>query len=275
MVTMRIGALEAVVVSDGALGLDPTRLFGRAPEDEWRALAHVNERGQVPAGMNCLLVRSGERKVLLDTGGGATLAAQRNQPCGKVLQSLAALGVAPGDIDTVVISHAHWDHAGGASIPAGPNGEWVPTFPNATYWFWRGEWEYWSNPDVPDRMPFLDDVLPPLEKYQRVALADSEVEVAPGVRVIPTPGHTPGHQCVALTSGAEMAVYTGDLFHHASQIEHPEWSPLFDVLPELSVESRRKIFSQARETGSLLLTAHLPAPGIARLPASGGVELVS
>jgi glyoxylase-like metal-dependent hydrolase (beta-lactamase superfamily II) len=271
--TMRIGALEVAVVSDGGLGLDPHRVFGRVDEAEWRPVSGVNEHGVVPVGVNCLLVRSGERTILLDTGGGTQLAAERGQDCGRLLQSLAALGTAPEQIDTVVISHAHWDHAGGASVRS-DNG-WLPTFPRASYWLWRGEWEYWMNPDLPERPPFLDDVLPPLVEHNRLELADSEVEVAPGVRLITAPGHTPGHLCVALTSGSEMAVYTGDMFHHPAQIDHPEWSPLFDVLPEMSAETRRAMFERARREGFLLFTAHLPTPGIARLPSGGGIELLS
>jgi glyoxylase-like metal-dependent hydrolase (beta-lactamase superfamily II) len=270
---MRIGALEVAVVPDGALALDPLRMFGRVDEAEWRPVAGLDEHGQVPVGVNCVLVRSGERLILLDTGGGAELPQARGQNCGHLLSSLAALGTTPEQIDTVVISHAHWDHAGGASV-RGANG-WVPTFPKASYWLWRGEWEYWAQSDLPERPPFLDDVLPPLVEHQRLELAESEVEVAPGVRLIAAPGHTPGHLCVSLTSGSEMAVYTGDMFHHPAQIEHPEWSPMFDVLPEMSAETRKAMFERARREGFPLLTAHLPTPGIARLPAGGGLELLS
>lgn len=270
MTTMHVGSLELTVVSDGGLALDPNRIFGRVDEADWRPVANMDEHGMVQAGLNCVLIRSGDRRILLDTGGGAKLAEERGQHCGRILQSLASLGVSPDQIDTVVISHAHWDHAGGASVPSGDR--WVPTFPRASYWLWRGEWEYWMNPDLADRPPFLDDVLPPLVEHNRLELAESEVEVAPGVRLIAAPGHTPGHLCVALTAGSEMAVYTGDMFHHPAQIEHPEWSPLFDVLPEMSAETRRTIFERARREGHVLLTAHLPTPGIVRLPAGGGIE---
>ena len=272
MTTMRIGALEVAIVSDGALTLDPARVFGRVAEADWRPVAGLDEHGTVPVGVNCALVRSGERLILLDTGGGTALAEERCQNCGHLLDSLAALGTRPEDIDTVIVSHAHWDHAGGASIVR--DGQWTPTFPNATYWFWRGEWEYWMDPALADRPAFLDHVLPPLVAHSQVELAESDVEVAPGVRLIAAPGHTPGHLCVSLTSGNETAVYTGDMFHHPAQIDHPEWSPLFDVLPDLSAETRRAMFERARRERLVLLTAHLPTPGIARLPAGGGLELL-
>ncbi len=273
MTRLQIGALDVAVVPDGMLLLDPARTFGRVDEADWRPLVELDEQGYVHAGVNCVLVRTGDRKILLDTGTGRELAVGRGQACGRVLDSLASLGVTPEEIDTVVVSHAHWDHAGGVSVPAAEG--YTPTFPKATYWFWRGEWEYWTDPDLADRPEFLSNVLPPLAERQQVELADTELEVAPGVRLIAAPGHTPGHLCVALTSGNEMAVYTGDMFHHAAQIEHPEWSPLFDVLPELSVETRRRVFDEARRQGSILLTAHLPTPGVARLPAAGGIELLS
>ena len=99
-------------------------------------------------------------------------------------------------------------------------------------------------------------------EHARLELADAEAEIAPGVRLIASPGHTPGHVCVALTSGQDIAIYCGDLFHHVCQMERPEWSLAFDVLPEVSAESRRRILEQAVRDRAVLLTAHLPTPGI-------------
>jgi glyoxylase-like metal-dependent hydrolase (beta-lactamase superfamily II) len=107
-----------------------------------------------------------------------------------------------------------------------------------------------------------------------VELVDTELEVVPGVRLISAPGHTPGHLCVAVTSGREMAIYTGDLLHHHSQLEHPEWSPAFDLLPEQSAASRKRILAEALQQRAILLTAHLPTPGIVR-PADGHYAAVS
>jgi glyoxylase-like metal-dependent hydrolase (beta-lactamase superfamily II) len=272
MATMRIGAIEVATVSDGLLKLDPGRMFGPEQPAEWRELVHTEE-GRIPMSVNCVLVRIGERRILLDTGTGnddPVLMERYGGQSGRLVENLQALGVQPTDVDTVVISHAHGDHVGGATVPAGDG--MAPTFPKASYWIWRGEWEYWTTPESLEQAPHLKRKLPPLAEHGRLELVDSEMEVAPGVRLIASPGHTPGHICVALTSGREMAIYTGDLLHHAAQFDHPEWSPAFDLLPQLSAESRRRILEQAVRDRALLLTAHLPTPGIAR-PDNGGWRL--
>ncbi len=229
---MRIGNIDIAVVSDGRLLMDPALMFG--PESgEFRSRVQL-EDGRVPFSVNCVLIRTGDRTILLDTGAGRdvpTLLDRFGGGCGLLVDSLGALGVAPADIDTVVISHAHGDHIGGATVDA------IPTFPEAVYWFSEVEVE--------------------------------EDEVAPGVRLVFAPGHTPGHMCVAITSGQEMVLYTGDLLHHHAQLEHPDWSPMFDMLPGMSAESRAHILDAARRQNAVLITAHLPTPGIARPAADG------
>ncbi len=271
MTTTRMGAIEVAVVSDGQIALDPTRMFGPSQPEEWRQAVNLNQDGKIPFSVNCLLVRVGERRILVDTGvgrGEPSLVERYGNGCGRLVDNLGALGVASADVDTVIVSHAHADHIGGATMLR--DDTWAPAFPNARYWISKEEWDYWSVPEVMRSAPYLEHKLPPLAAHGRLELAEAEVEVAPGVRLLATPGHTPGHVCVALTSGAEMAIYTGDLLHHPAQFDHPEWSPAFDVLPELSAESRRRVLDQARRDRALLLTAHLPTPGAARLPAAGG-----
>ena len=274
MATMRIGPIEVAVVSDGQLAMDPELMFGGGQPEEWRRLVDLDHTGKVPFSINCLLVRVGERRILVDTGAGRDepmLLERYGDACGRLVENLRGLGLEPTDVDTVVVSHAHGDHVGGATAPRGDGH--APTFPNARYWIWRGEWEYWTTPEVMSQRPYLERKLPPLAEHGVLELVDSELEVAPGVRLIAAPGHTPGHVCVALTSGAEMAVYTGDLLHHPAQFDHPEWSPAFDLLPEMSAASRRRILDQARRERALLLTAHLPTPGLARPAAEGGWQL--
>lgn len=270
MTTLRIGAIEVAVVSDGHLSMEVAAMFGPAQPTAWRELVALDERGRVPFAVNCVLVRVRERRILIDTGTGRdepSLIERYGRSCGRLVDNLADMGVSTGDVDTVIVSHAHGDHIGGATRAA--DGGHGPTYPNARYWLSADEWAYWSTPEAIAQRPFLGRTLLPLERSGRLERPDADVEVAPGVRLVAAPGHTPGHVCVALTSGREMAVYTGDLIHHSAQLDHPEWSPAFDLLPELSADSRRRILDRARREGALLLTAHLPTPGIARPTASG------
>jgi len=208
-------------------------------------------------------VRVGDRTILIDTGYGA----QPLRPeVGQLAQSLAEAGVTAADIDTVVISHPHGDHIGGATVGSGEMAQ--VTYPSARYWLGRADWEHFTDPENLNARGLADKLLP-LANAQRLDLADGEHEIAPGVRLLPLPGHTPGHMGVAFTAGQEMAIYVGDLVHHPLQIEHPDWSPIFDSLPPLSRETRRNLLERARREHALVLSYHLPFPGIGRIGSSG------
>ena len=237
----RIGSLLVQAVSDGSLSLDPATIFAEAPPEAWRPHVQLDQAGRVVAALNCLLVQAGERRILIDTGYG-----QRpdNPAVGHLGQALAGLGVTPADIDTVLISHAHPDHIGGATSGAGDAAR--LTYPESAHWLARADWEHFSKPDVLAQRPGLSDKLLPLHQANRLQIAEGEEEIAPGVRLLPLPGHTPGHTGVVLTSGQEMAVYVGDLIHHPLQIDHPDWCPTFDLLPPLSRQTRQALIDRAR-----------------------------
>ena len=264
MSTLRGGSLDLAVVSDGLLRLDPSAMFGPAQPPEFRDAVHL-EDGRVPLSVNCLLVRAGERRILIDTGSGRDeplLMERYGGGSGYLVDNLRSLGITPDDMDAVIVTHAHADHVGGAAVQS------MPTFPKARYWLWQKEWDHWTTPEAMAERPFLKRKLPPLKEHGLLELVDAEMEIAPGVRLISAPGHTPGHMCVALTSGQEMAIYTGDLLHHDSQLEHPECSAAVDLLPAMSATSRQRILAEALQHNAILLTAHLPTPGIAR-PSAG------
>jgi glyoxylase-like metal-dependent hydrolase (beta-lactamase superfamily II) len=255
-----LGPLTLQPVSDGAiLQMDPASIFRDAEPEQWRPHVTLNTQGNVELALTCLLVRVGDRRILVDTGFGP----RPDRPeVGQLGRSLADVGVSAEDIDTVVISHPHGDHIGGAAQGTGASAQ--PAFGSARYWLGQADWDHFSPPERATQMGLTDKLLP-LRAAERLDLADGEREIAPGVRLLPLPGHTPGHLGVAFTSGKEMAVYVGDLIHHPLQIEHPEWSPVFDSLPSLSRETRRNLLERARRERSLVLSYHLPFPGIGRV----------
>jgi glyoxylase-like metal-dependent hydrolase (beta-lactamase superfamily II) len=260
---LRIGSITIQPVSDGTLWLDPSNIFNDAQPEEWQPFVALDGHGRAELALNCLLVRVGERRILVDTGYGP----RPDRPeVGHVANSLAEAGVSVGDIDTVVISHPHGDHIGGAVLGTGDATSLA--YPSARYWLSQADWDHFSEPAMLARAA-LQDKLPPLEGAQRLDLANGEQEIAPGVRLLPLPGHTPGHMGVAFTDGQETAVYVGDLIHHPLQIEHPEWSPVFDSLPPLSRETRRALVDRARRERALVLSYHVPFPGIGRVTDGG------
>jgi glyoxylase-like metal-dependent hydrolase (beta-lactamase superfamily II) len=257
---LRLGSLTLQPVSDGAiLQMDPANIFRDARPEEWQPHVKRNDSGNLELALTCLLVQVGDRHILIDTGYGV----QPERPeVGQLANSLAEVGVSAGDIDTVVISHPHGDHIGGATVGSGEAAQLM--YPSARYWLGQADWEHFSTPEMLQQRGLVDKLMP-LANAQRLDLADGEQEIAPGVRLLPLPGHTPGHMGVAFTAGQEMAIYVGDLVHHPLQIEHPDWSPIFDSLPPLSRATRRALVERARREHALLLSYHLPFPGIGHI----------
>jgi glyoxylase-like metal-dependent hydrolase (beta-lactamase superfamily II) len=261
---VRLGSLTLQPVSDGMiLQMDPANIFRDARPEEWQPYVTLNANGNVEMALTCLLVRVGERTILVDTGYGV----QPDRPeVGQLANGLREVGIAARDIDTVVISHAHGDHIGGATVGSGASA--AIAYPSARYWLGQADWDHFSTPEMLGARG-LEDKLMPLANAERLDLASGEQEIAPGVRLLPLPGHTPGHMGVAFTDGQQTAVYVGDLIHHPLQIDHPEWSPIFDSLPPLSRETRRALVDRARREHALVLSYHLPFPGIGRITAAG------
>jgi glyoxylase-like metal-dependent hydrolase (beta-lactamase superfamily II) len=253
---VRLGPLTLQSVSDGVLWLPARSVFPDIPEAEWRPHVHLDDQDRLELALTCVLVGVRDRRILIDTGFG-----QRpdNLAVGHLAESLAALNVTLDQIDTVVVSHPHGDHIGGATRGIGDEAH--PTFSQARYWLSQADWDAFSPPDALAQRSGMADKLLPLASAQRLDLADGEQDIAPGVRLLPLPGHTPGHMGVAFTSGQEVAVYVGDLIHHPLQVEHPDWTPVFDALPEMAVATRRSLLERARRDHSLILSYHFPWPG--------------
>ena len=177
------------------------------------------------------------------------------------LENLAAIGVSPEEIDFVMCTHLHIDHVGWNTRLV--DGRWVPTFANARYLIARAEWDHWKEDTnraryTSDRYP-EDSILPVIEAGQ-VEFVDMDYAFDDEIWLDPTPGHTPGHVCVHITSGGREAVMSGDIMHHPVQCAEPDWSSCFCVDPEHSHQTRLAFFERYANSDVLIMPAHFPTP---------------
>ncbi|MEU7136558.1 MBL fold metallo-hydrolase [Streptomyces sp. NPDC046261] len=178
------------------------------------------------------------------------------------LQRLTAAGFAPESVDLVVLTHLHTDHVGWNTRSR--NGAWVPTFPHARYLTSRAEWDHWAAADMDDnrRQMFHDSVHPVSEAglLDLIDVPEAGAEVVPGLRLLPTPGHTPGQVAVELRSAGRSAVITGDCVHHPVQLAHPGIGSCVDTDPDRAARTRRALLAALAGTETLLLGTHFPPP---------------
>lgn len=179
------------------------------------------------------------------------------------MRALAAAGFGVEDIDVVMCTHLHVAHVGWNTRLL--DGRWVPTFPNARYVFGRTEFDHWTAQNAATPVsPFVDSVLPVVEARRADIVADDH-EIGDHVRLMLTPGHTPGHVAVAFGRGRDDAVVSGDLMHSPIQTRYPEMSVKFDVDQALSAVTRRHFLERYCDTETLCCTAHFPSPSVGKI----------
>jgi len=267
-VWFRLGKLELLVVSDGPIRFDAGALFGVTPRVMWEPLVGpLDEQHRLTAGLNCLVVRSGGKLVLVETGvgtkrGSRAPASAGLEETGRLLSELAREGISPADVDVVLNTHLHFDHAGGNTVLEG--GRPVPAFPRARYFVPEGEWQEAQRPNERTRATYLAENFEPLDDAGVVELVEGPVEVAPGVRMVPAPGHT-AHYLVELESEGELAIYLGEVAQHPLMLERVAWLSAFDVLPLVNLETKKKVIEKALERRALIVSVHAPYPGLGRL----------
>lgn len=265
----RIGHLTIDILSDGYFLQDAGGLFGVVPRTLWEAqTGPPDARNLLPVPLNCVLVRGGGHTVLIDTGVGSKIPPQRRERVypgdyGHLPTAMRAAGVQPTDIDIVINSHLHFDHCGWNT--ANVHGAAIPTFPNARYYIERGEWEAATHPNERTRTAYLAENFLPLAESGQLELVDGEHQVTPEIRILPAPGHTEAHAMVVLTSGGETAVHIGDIVQHGAQMDRLPWIAAFDVLPLVSMETKRRVIADAIRTRALILSPHISYPGAGRM----------
>jgi len=180
---------------------------------------------------------------------------------------LKAAGFSVEDIDFVMCTHLHPDHVGWNTRLQ--NGRWVPTFPNARYVFGRTEFEHWTAQNAKAAVPqFVDSVLPVVEA-KRADIVERDLAVGDHARILPTPGHTPGHVAFAFGKGKDDAVFSGDLIHSPLQALYPDLSLKFDVDPAQAARTRRGFLERYCDSDTLCCTAHFPSPSAGKIRRKG------
>ena len=266
-----LGDFQCVSISDGVQPIDaetlPTFFNGSRPGELATALQqHGISPRHYDLQCNCLLIDTGRERVLIDSGGGPFFDAH----LGRLVPGLAAVGYRPGDINFIIITHGHRDHVcGGVAQDGGM------IFPKARHVMVRGEWEYWTR--EADIAALGEAVIEDLRFARKCMLAfqdqlqliEAGEEIAPGIRSIPTPGHTRNHISVAVASGDERLIGVGDTMDLPIHIERTTWHPAWDELPEAGIESRRMLLRRAVEENALIHSFHFPFPGVGYVRAAG------
>jgi glyoxylase-like metal-dependent hydrolase (beta-lactamase superfamily II) len=266
---MRLGEVDIFVVSDGFVRMDGGGMFGVVPRVLWEKILAPDELNRVKTALNCLIIVSREKTILVDTGLGTKLTAKQEQNFArkggsKLLTNMARLGFLPEDVDIVVNTHLHADHCGGNTRRAGDSV--VPTFPNADYWIQRQEYLDASFPNERTMATYLPDNFIPLE---RVCLLNGDTVVTEHVRTVMTPGHTRAHQSVLVESRGEKAFFLGDLAGRTVYLEKLAWIPAYDVEPLVSLETKRRFRQWAYDENVLLIFQHDAVMTLARLVKHG------
>lgn len=269
-----IGEIEIHRLNESRIWMDSGGVFGLVPRALWSRVVTPDEQSRVPHDHWCLLVRAGGRTIVVDTGQGSKLSEKEtgllslSRRAGTLTEQLAGLGVAPEEVDLVINTHLHGDHCGGNTRDEGDRV--VPVFPNAEYWVQRLEYADAAFPNERTRATYRLPNYTPLYDSGRMRLIDGEVEVVPGIRCVPTPGHTRGHQSIVFEAGGEAAMFVADLATFAIHFARLAWMTAYDVEPLVTLETKRLWQRWALERDALLMFQHEPNTPVGRLVEEGG-----
>jgi glyoxylase-like metal-dependent hydrolase (beta-lactamase superfamily II) len=271
-----IGAVRVTKVVEMVVPVPPAGLLPAADEASlaahrgWLQPDFVDREGNLLLSVHALVVESAGRTIVVDTcvGNGKV----RPYPGWSDLQTdfldrFAGAGFDPAAVDLVICTHLHFDHVGWNTNRV--DGAWVPTFANARYLVARSEWEHWSADPSDEAVTVMTDSVRPVVEAGLVDLVESDHVVTAEVRLDPTPGHTPGHVAVCISSAGADAVITGDLAHHPVQLAEPAWGIPADVDGAQAVQTRRRFIERYGGRPVLVIGTHFAGPTAGHVARSG------
>jgi glyoxylase-like metal-dependent hydrolase (beta-lactamase superfamily II) len=257
---VKLGEFDIQPVTDGRFRLDGGAMFGVVPKVLWEKCCQPDDQNRIQLGLNCLLIRTGRKNVLIDTGMGDKEDAQFQKMFAveripTLRDSLKVQGLGPEDIHMVVNTHLHFDHAGGNTVRE--EGSVVPTFPRAKYVVQRGEYEDAARANERTRASYRRENFTPVAHVDQWEFVDGETEVLPGVTVVVTEGHTRCHQSIKIESEGQVAFYLGDLIPTVSHLPLP-YIMGYDLYPLQTLETKRWVLDRALNENWLLVFEHDP-----------------
>ena len=262
----RVHVLEA-----GLQRLDGGAMFGVVPRPLWERRIRADERNRIPLAMRCLLVEHPDALVLIDTGAGNKEDEKFREIYGlendgsptRLEDAIRDAGHSPDDVTLVIDTHLHFDHAGGNTWRS-PDGAIEPAFPRARYVVQRGEWEFAHMNNERIRASYLPLNFDPVADRGLFDFVEGETELLPGIRMVPTPGHTPHHQSVLIGEGDGALFFLADLVPTTAHLPLP-WIMGYDIEPLVTLETKRRVLTRARDEQWLLVFEHDPVRPWGRL----------
>ncbi|MBP1647067.1 MAG: Glyoxylase, beta-lactamase superfamily, partial [Bacteroidetes bacterium] len=260
-VTMKIGSYDLHAIETGRFALDGGAMFGVVPRPLWEKTNPPDERNRIAMAARVLLLVGDGRRILVDTGNGdkfdQKFASIYKMEGGRevMVASLARHHLTPGDITDVILTHLHFDHAGGATCREGEHI--VPAFPNATYHVQQRHWEAALHPTDRDRASFLPGDFMPLHEAGVLKFIHGEEEILPGIRARLVHGHTTALQCPLISDGQSSLLYCADLVPLASHLHLP-WIMAYDLRPLVTLEEKRTTLDRAVDEQWVMFFEHDP-----------------
>ncbi len=269
---IKLGNIELILLNLGDYWIDGGGAYGVIPKPLWEKVAPPDDRNRIKMSINVLLIKTPKSTILVDTGFGDKLSEKKLNIYGidettALTDALREAGTPPEEIDTVVFTHLHWDHVGGATY-YDDEGELQLTFPAAVHIVQAREWEEANHPNELNAAAYPVENIEPLEEKAQLKVIDGSYRLTRGVSTVVTGGHTTSHQIIRMLSQRQVAVYLGDLVPTRHFVTLP-YITAYDYFPLTTLEEKRNLFRRAANRGYLALLAHDPESPVGKINAHG------